>query len=160
MALEMHTLHAIGISTLPKLEVRCFRYMGLGSEWNQRWCVIMPRFPSVAAPANQQLTRSLLVIYKASTSFHLCMGHNASIGRPALQAQHFVQLCPGTSSWLMSTIQNTSESCNPMHYLYAIAGPVANHATFCQRLTNGQQCCIHGICACSATKSVTTAHWS
>ena len=42
------------------------RYMGLGSEWNERWCVIMPRFPSVAAPANQQLTRSLLVIYKVS----------------------------------------------------------------------------------------------
>ena len=38
--------------------------MGLGSEWNDRWCVVMPRFPSVAAPANQQLTRSLLVIYK------------------------------------------------------------------------------------------------
>jgi len=44
--------------------VRC-RYMGLGSEWNDRWCVVMPRFPSVAAPANQQLTRSLLVVYKA-----------------------------------------------------------------------------------------------
>lgn len=40
------------------------RYMGLGSEWSERWCVVMPRFPSVAAPANQQLTRSLLVIYK------------------------------------------------------------------------------------------------
>lgn len=38
--------------------------MGLGSEWSERWCVVMPRFPSVAAPANQQLTRSLLVIYK------------------------------------------------------------------------------------------------
>lgn len=40
------------------------RYMGLGSEWSERWCVVMPRFPSVDAPANQQLTRSLLVIYK------------------------------------------------------------------------------------------------
>ena len=48
---------------LSMLPVVC-RYMGLGSEWSERWCVVMPRFPSVAAPANQQLTRSLLVIYK------------------------------------------------------------------------------------------------
>ena len=51
------------------ISVAC-RYMGLGSEWNDRWCVVMPRFPSVAAPANQQLTRSLLVIYKVCIHMH------------------------------------------------------------------------------------------
>lgn len=53
-------------ATLLRLLLHCCRYMGLGSEWIQRWCVIMPRFPSVAAPAEQQMIRSLLVIYKAS----------------------------------------------------------------------------------------------
>lgn len=24
------------------------KYMGLGSEWKSRWCVIMPRYPSVS----------------------------------------------------------------------------------------------------------------
>ena len=44
------------------------RYMGLGSEWKPRWCVIMPRMPNpVTGPAReQQLARSLLVVYKAA----------------------------------------------------------------------------------------------
>lgn len=56
---------------LSMLPVVC-RYMGLGSEWSERWCVVMPRFPSVAAPANQQLTRSLLVIYKVCQPVPAC----------------------------------------------------------------------------------------
>lgn len=56
------------------LLVMC-RYMGLGSEWSERWCVVMPRFPSVAAPANQQLTRSLLVIYKVRQPVPLACCH-------------------------------------------------------------------------------------
>ena len=47
-----------------------------------------------------------------------------------------------------------------MGYLYAIADTHAIHAMFCQRLTTSQQYCMHGICACSATDSVVTAHWS
>ena len=27
------------------------KYMGLGSEWKSRWCVIMPRYPSVSVLA-------------------------------------------------------------------------------------------------------------
>ncbi|DBA84967.1 TPA: hypothetical protein ACH3X2_005708 [Trebouxia sp. C0005] len=54
------------------LSQKVTKYMGLGSEWNDRWCVVMPRFPSVAAPANQQLTRSLLVIYKGPDMTNPC----------------------------------------------------------------------------------------
>ncbi|KAL3161075.1 hypothetical protein ABBQ38_009458 [Trebouxia sp. C0009 RCD-2024] len=54
------------------LSQKVSKYMGLGSEWSERWCVVMPRFPSVDAPANQQLTRSLLVIYKGPDMTNPC----------------------------------------------------------------------------------------
>lgn len=54
------------------LNQKVTKYMGLGSEWVQRWCVIMPRFPSVAAPAEQQMIRSLLVIYKGPEVTNPC----------------------------------------------------------------------------------------
>ncbi|KAK9864310.1 hypothetical protein WJX84_001116 [Apatococcus fuscideae] len=40
------------------------KYMGLGSEWKSRWCVIMPRYPSPGAPRPEQVVRTLLVCYK------------------------------------------------------------------------------------------------
>ncbi|KAK9848937.1 hypothetical protein WJX84_012044 [Apatococcus fuscideae] len=40
------------------------KYMGLGSEWKSRWCVIMPRYPSPGAARHEQVVRTLLVCYK------------------------------------------------------------------------------------------------
>ena len=44
------------------------RYMGFGSEWKPRWCVIMPRVPNpvTGGPRDKQVARSLLVVYKAA----------------------------------------------------------------------------------------------
>ena len=45
------------------------KYMGLGSEWKSRWCVIMPRYPSV----------SFLVPWP-SLSLHILSMHHRVIG--------------------------------------------------------------------------------
>ena len=44
------------------------RYMGFGSEWKPRWCVIMPRIPNpvTGGPREKHVVRSLLVVYKAA----------------------------------------------------------------------------------------------
>jgi hypothetical protein len=41
------------------------KYMGLGSEWTRRWCVVMARFPNPKLDRRQQVVRSLLVVYKS-----------------------------------------------------------------------------------------------
>lgn len=81
------------------------RYMGLGSEWNDRWCVVMPRFPSVAAPANQQLTRSLLVIYKVYIHVHFaCLQVRICMPAMAFVFSMFAMVSMSSKSHVFSCI--------------------------------------------------------
>jgi hypothetical protein len=49
-----------------QLMMKVPKYMGLGSEWKLRWCVIMPRYPNPhpSLPAGDRVVRNLLVCYK------------------------------------------------------------------------------------------------
>jgi hypothetical protein len=49
-----------------QLMMKVPKYMGLGSEWRLRWCVIMPRYPNPhpSLPAGDRVVRNLLVCYK------------------------------------------------------------------------------------------------
>ncbi|CAL8467857.1 g7395 [Coccomyxa elongata] len=63
------------------------KWGGLGTEWRQRWVVIMPRYPSPVAPVGtERLVRTLLVAYKGRDQVvpTLKVWLDGAIARPVL----------------------------------------------------------------------------